>query len=155
MTRPVLYLDGPKIAKRTVKCRVCGKEIHGGETYWIEEWYDGPYKRRRVLCTECAKRVFVHHIRELIVWSRWRAIDKCVMDTGIGLKAIEAAAISVLAPGFLTEEKRKTCQKIVEEKGFNVELTRREIEVAKKLGVNLEKLVKQLDTAAIIQQLRL
>ena len=148
--RPVLCLDGPKTAKRRMRCRVCGREIRKGETYWVEEFYEGPYKRRRALCTECAKRALYLHVRDLVLWSRWRATDECMMNTGTGLKAVEAAAITMLAPGLLTREREKHCQKIINENGFTVLFTKRETKIAEQMGIDLKKLVKQIDNSAIV-----
>jgi len=74
-----MEFEGPKIAKRKIECRVCGREIKKGELYFVgkelvvtkvsvgynPKWYVAAWRyptrvrralRRKIVCLDCRKR---------------------------------------------------------------------------------------------------
>ena len=145
------WIEGPKTAKRKLRCRSCGREIPKGAIYYVERDRDGPYVRRRVLCPECARRAFLFDLEERVRGWRWRAIEECKYHTDLGLSAIEAAAISVLAPGVIEKKKTEICMKKIDESGFYVYLGKYYAELAKSLGIDLEKEVRKIHPKATVK----
>ena len=115
----------PRVAKRRVKCRSCGREIRKGERYFVYVYRDGPYRRREVCCVDCAKNTL-----EMIISCRvW--MDRAAWHNSWGYEAC------VRSYG------KERCRR------YYVVIPQKLAEIAKLLGVDVEDLVKRIDPHAI------
>jgi len=149
LDRPYLKIAGAKVAKRKVVCKRCGKSIPKGEKYFLEEWYDGPYLHRRVICRECAEKMFIEHVKMLLLYFRREAVKTCVEGRKNLMPVLRYIAL-VYAEKLeeIENELRKQCEKKIDREGYHVRFTKKEKRIAEELGIDLEKLIKQLDPKA-------
>ncbi len=145
------WLEGPKTAKRRMKCRLCGREISKGEEYWLWVYRDGPYLRRNAVCPECARRIVVGSIRERVTVAKWQAMEECIhkMAPTPGRNAIETTALLIVAGEAVRRAKEEWCEKYVDKNGFYVDLPKWLCEAAQHLGISVDVEVERFDKRAI------
>jgi len=149
LDRPYLEIAGAKVAKRKAVCKRCGKLIPKGEKYFLEEWYDGPYLYRRVICRECAEKMFVEHVKTLLQYFRRDALKRCVKGRKNLMPILYYIALAYPEKlEHVENELRKQCEKKIDREGYYVRFTKKEKRIAEELGIDLEKLIRQLDPKA-------
>ena len=141
-----------KRAKRRMRCRICGREIAKGEEYAVLEYRDGPFRRRKAVCIECARE----WVRSNILCEARRqitdAIRACILSRLRRLMphlTPEYYLYGVI-PGDPGEKRRarRECRRLLDEHGVIIMLQYAMVEAARRLGLEPEEVVREVHPKA-------
>ena len=141
-------------ARRRMRCGVCGREIAKDEEYAVLEYRDGPFRRRKAVCIECARE----WVRSNILCEARRQITDatraCILSRMRRLMphlTPEYYRYGVI-PGDPGEKRRarRECRRLLDEHGTIIILQYAMVEAARRLGLEPEGVVMEVHPKARI-----